>query len=63
MTSIYPSYGFIPGRQQLQINTINSTHTGNIEMTFVVALNQVIDRTRKLEDSLQEKQRKNTTMV
>lgn len=46
----------------MQINAINSTHTGNIEITFVVALNKVIDRTRKLEDSLQEKQRKNTTL-
>ena len=41
--------------QQLQINTINPTITGNIEMIFVLALNQVIDRTRNLEDKLQNR--------
>lgn len=54
MTSNYTSYGVIPGKQQLQINTINSTITGNIEMFFVLALNQVIDGTRNLEDNLQK---------
>lgn len=48
------SKGIIPGKQHLQINTINSTRTGNIEMIFVLAVNQVTDRTRNLEDNLQK---------
>lgn len=54
MASNDTSFGVIPGKQSLQINTINSTITGNIEMFFVLALNQVIDGTRNLEGSLQK---------
>lgn len=54
MTSNYTSYGVIPGQQRLQINTINSTITGHIEMIFVLTLNQVVDTTRNLEDNLQK---------